>query len=189
MLLTKLPWCLTTNLLLQLRHRLLIPIVTLVLRHSLFLINAFSAGRDSCSEKTSTCTRGTGGFAAWSAGASRYSWTRKRVCRERFVLWPPWKAPHRLLRRPRHPLRLRRRLLLRVIGKDPETEPVAVGLPTEREWKRNYLLSLWRHRKRSFCLSKLMILVCNFSFTMLSICENLSWVLPSMKPKCPFKLF
>lgn len=29
----------------------------------------------------------TGVFAVWSAGASRFSWTRKRALTKRFVLW------------------------------------------------------------------------------------------------------
>lgn len=75
-------------------------------------------------------TEGTGHFAAWSAGAGKYSWTKRRQTflstKTTAARFQPWKVQNTLLRRHLPLLLL---LLLLVTGRGPETEQMV--LPTE----------------------------------------------------------
>lgn len=76
-------------------------------------------------------TEGTGHFAAWSAGAGKYSWTKRRhtflSTKTTTARFHPGKVQNTLLRR--HLPLLLLRLLLLVTGRGPETEQMV--LPTE----------------------------------------------------------
>ena len=72
------------------------------------------------------CAEGTGLFVAWSAGAGRFLWTRKKVFIKITVHWLQWNPLLLLHLLP---------LVLVIIAKEQETE--RVDLWTEREKNEN----------------------------------------------------
>lgn len=75
------------------------------------------------------CAEGTGLFVAWSAGAGRFLWTRKKVFIKITVHWLQWN-PLRLLLLRLLPL------VLVIIAKEQETERVGLWTECERDEKK-----------------------------------------------------
>lgn len=124
---------------------------------------------------------GTGPSAAWSAGANRFSWMRKRVLRKTSFFWLPW-VPHRLLLLPHKHVVMRR---------EEEFESVVFAYRWMNELNDD--LAMVEYRENSgwpkmgdffFCF------LARFLFYPCLCCSNNFQVfvllLPSMKPKCPF---